>query len=159
MAYIKKSIPIIDRFMSYVNKTEECWEWTGFLNPVTKRPYFRMNGHRFTSSKCSYLLFNGDVGDKHVLHTCDNRKCVNPGHLFLGTNQDNINDMIKKKRHCFGEKRKNHKLKDKDVIDIKSMCSKRYYEHKEIAKMYNVSVSLITKVLNNNRWKHLSAEV
>ena len=49
--------------------------------------------------------------------------------------------------------------KDKDVIYIKEMCSKRYFEHEEIAKMYNISRSIITNILNNKRWQHLNKEV
>ena len=99
--------PDIERFWSKVNikSDEEWWNWKAFKN---KQGYGRF-GH--SASKCvnahrmSWVIKNGQIPDKmFVCHRCDNPSCVNPNHLFLGTRQDNINDMmIKKRGRHFGE--------------------------------------------------------
>lgn len=92
------------RFWSKVNKTSNCWEWTGYRQKIgygsigvgsrldgTKRAIL---AHRF-----SYELHFGPISDGlKVLHTCDNRACVRPDHLWLGTQLDNVRDMIQKGR-------------------------------------------------------------
>ena len=90
----------IERFWEKVEQTgkTQCWRWKGFKN---KQGYGRMgiaasvcvNAHRI-----SWVIHNGEIPEgKFVCHRCDNPECTNPEHLFLGTRQDNINDMMIKK--------------------------------------------------------------
>lgn len=87
-----------ERFFSYVDKLEGCWKWKGALG---KGGYGRFNVHTgiVNAQRVSWVMHNDRIPDgMFVCHKCDNRQCTNPDHLFLGTRQDNINDMLYKKR-------------------------------------------------------------
>lgn len=110
-SYIRHGDPVVvDRprlrdaagFWAMVVKTEGCWEWTG---AKFKTGYGAVNiGHRIvTTHRRSWELTNGPIPEGlFVLHHCDNRPCVRPDHLFLGTHQDNMTDMVSKGRQKNG---------------------------------------------------------
>ena len=89
----------LERFETKFTKHENgCWLWTA-ARRTTGYGVFSFNGKPVTASRVSYILYHGvDPGDLFVCHTCDNPSCVNPEHLFLGTNLDNVNDRIAKGR-------------------------------------------------------------
>lgn len=139
-----------------------CWFW---LASKTKQGYgdFRIGGKHMLAHRASYEAFNGPIPDSlHVLHRCDVRCCVNPAHLFVGTNNDNINDsMIKNRRkgvtrnRPIGLKykpmsiigRENHrKLKSKDFSYVVAMRESGLSQ-REIAKRFGVSQATISKAL------------
>lgn len=112
---MSKHLSYEERFFQKVVKTETCWLWNGALN---SRGYgsFGFNGKNVSSHRFSYQNFKGEIPKgMFVCHTCDTPSCVNPKHLFTGTNSDNMRDMIAKNRqgqsqrpqtHC----RKGHKF-------------------------------------------------
>ena len=88
-----------DRFFAKVKKTSTCWLWTGATNRAGYGR-FGVSGDNRLAHRVSWLLEHGQLSDSdHVLHRCDNPPCVNPAHLFLGTNHDNVMDKMSKGRH------------------------------------------------------------
>jgi hypothetical protein len=103
--------PLEQRFWRKVDKAgpNECWLWKGTLSEPNGYGLIS-NGHNkpwLRAHRVSWQLANGrDPGDLFVCHSCDNRTCVNPAHLWLGTNTDNLKDMVAKGRHI--NQRKTH---------------------------------------------------
>jgi glutamate mutase epsilon subunit len=103
----------------------------------------------------------------NVLHRCDNNKCVNIDHLWLGTHQDNMNDMMNKNRNAFGEKQGLHKLTEKNIRLIRKLSKmkklsenkrnirkiKKKYPNKVLAKMFKVDCGHISRVISGKVWK------
>lgn len=107
--------PHISRFFNYLLKGT-CWEWQGPINHDGYGRYW-LNGKYIKAHRFSYQLHHGDIPSKLVVrHTCDNPKCSNPSHLILGTQADNIQDLLDRKRrpskyHKAATKRFNHLMK------------------------------------------------
>jgi len=96
----RKIVPAEHRFQTHIDKTiDGCWEWTGCLN---NKGYGVMNtgdGSVIYVHRFSYLIHIGEISKGlFVCHKCDNAKCVNPDHLFLGTHTDNMQDKTIKGR-------------------------------------------------------------
>lgn len=147
-----------------VHKAEDgCWYWTGNWNSfngygkiMVKRKYLK--AHRF-----SYIVFKGEIPDGlKVLHSCDNKLCVNPDHLEAGTQKQNILDMYKRKRrvpYVFRVKRgsevKLSKLNEEKALKIKQLLSDNK-SVREICELFGVKESTIRAIKKGQTWKHVS---
>lgn len=138
-----------------------CWLWLGAID--SKGYGHISNGpRRIMASRASWLLAHGSFPNNlYVLHRCDNPACVNPDHLFLGTHQDNMDDMMAKGRRAVGDKvaskGENHpgaKLKDADIINIRR-DHKNGEPQTSIAKRLNMSLPPINQIVNRKSWKHI----
>jgi hypothetical protein len=93
-----------NRFFSKVIKTETCHVWAASKNP-DGYGRFALNGKQEKAHRVSWMLANGDIPKgKMICHHCDNPSCVNPDHLFLGDQSDNMIDMHNKGRHNMTDK-------------------------------------------------------
>lgn len=119
-----------------------CWEFYRSVNHGGYGVIF-YKGRGQIASRVSYMLCVGDIPiGLCVLHTCDNRLCVNPKHLFLGTLADNVRDMVAKNRH-------RRKLTKEDLECIRIELENKV-THKELAIRFNVSREAITKISHRN---------
>jgi len=103
-----KHMSMEERFLQKVNKTETCWLWTGALN---SRGYgaIGVNGKSVSAHRFSYETYIEKIPNGMIVcHTCDIRNCVNPEHLWVGTNADNNKDMFAKNRNGSSTRRRTH---------------------------------------------------
>lgn len=139
-------------FEKYVIKNEDpdkCWGWSGMKTPSGYGILHCSNLRR--AHRLSWIIHNGPFPKElHVLHKCDMRSCTNPNHLFLGTHQDNMNDMLKKGRVDLTEEQviriiADIKGGDKGIVNI--------------AKEYGISVTTVTRIKQNKSWKYIDRDV
>jgi hypothetical protein len=123
------------------------------------RGAFRFGRHaKANAARVAWELTNGDPGDgfEHcVCHRCDNPACVNPGHLFLGTQGANMRDRNVKGRHTHGERSPNAVLDENDVRAIRDAHSAGE-STRALAKRFGVSPTLVRMVANRSAWKHVA---
>lgn len=158
---IGKPTSDIDRskkFWKFVDRSDGCWNWKGaardgyglFSIAVGSR-----NAHRY-----SWVLHNGEIQNSlQVLHRCDNRLCVNPDHLFLGTLQDNMADRNTKLRQARGEKAGRALLTEEQVRELRALRDGLDYigwgRRKEIATQYGISPDTLGAIWSGKSWRHL----
>lgn len=144
-----------DRFWARVQKTDSCWEWTG---PVRGKGYgaVRFDGRMQSAHRVSWEMANGPIADGlHVLHRCDNPPCINPDHLFLGTQQDNTDDMLAKGRAARGVVNGRAKLTPVQVEEIREAhASGRGVS--DLARHYGVARITVRKIVTGQSWAVLS---
>ena len=93
----------VNSFFGRVEYSDYCWEWTGFVG-TNGYGQFSHKGETFRAHRWSYEYFIEPLGSMYCCHHCDNRKCVNPFHLFKGTHSDNMRDCVDKGRHHLSKK-------------------------------------------------------
>lgn len=127
----------IFQFKYIVDSVTNCWNWTGAKE---KAGYgsIRYNGKSQRASRLSWLLTFRPIPDElFILHECDNPSCINPEHLFLGTHQDNMQDMTRKGRHG------SLVLTSIKSEEIRAKYATGLYSQRDLAKEYKVSQATI----------------
>lgn len=156
-----KRAPLADRFWARAVTGEPCWGWTGRVNEggyglIDSGRHGVKRDRPLLAHVVSWEIHYGPVpAGRFVLHHCDNPPCSRPDHLWLGTNDDNVADMVAKGRQSRGERRHLAKLTDADVIAIRRRWAAGGVMQKTLAAEYGVSRSVVCEVISQKMWKHL----
>lgn len=143
------------RFEKRISISEDgCWEWTGSHSDTGYGCFY--DGKAYHAHRYSWIRTNGPIPDGMlVLHRCDNRSCVNPAHLFLGSHRENSVDMVQKGRNSThdtaGERHGASKLTDAAVREIRAST----LTGRELAAKFGVSESAVSLVRRGRSWTHV----
>lgn len=146
----------IARFWAKVKKTNSCWEWQGLLS-LGYGHFFATSKKRKLAHRHAWELTNGPIPDGLCcLHKCDNRRCVNPDHIFIGTKGDNNRDMFAKGRNVVtrGNDRKTAKLNPEKVREIRKQIDAGR-SNAAIGRDFGVGYSAIRAIRFNQTWTHV----
>lgn len=135
------------------NNLDKCWEWQGYIEKHSYGTYNKILAHRLAY----FLWYSKDPKEFCVCHYCDNPKCCNPYHLWLGTFDENMQDRDKKSRQTKGEDCHMAILTENDVREILTIGHSQIL--RKTAKQYNVSSATICNILKGRVWKHVYQEV
>ena len=151
------------RFLSKVDKKSgvfckqtgtECWRWTASTNRGYGQMSSRSGASPYKATHVSWFLTHGEFPSLHVLHTCDNRWCVNPGHLWVGSDLDNRLDSVKKGRHAHGETTY-AKLSTSQALEIIQRYRGGGVTQRQLSSEYGVGSDQISRIVSGKRWPHL----
>jgi len=163
-----KPKPAIYRFgMSYeVDSETMCWNWKGFLNRGSNHQYasIRVDGKRVAAHRFSWEFYNKQKipKDMIVMHKCDNPRCVNPMHLQIGTQQDNVKDMVLKNRQAKGNDFSNRKPAKGSKNGLAKLTELQAMEifkdirpQRKIGLQYGVSQTVVHNIKSKKTWKEI----
>jgi hypothetical protein len=159
-----------DRFLSKVVITDDgCWNWTAALMPGTGYGVFFMNKKNVYAHRVAWQLFKGEIaGGLFVLHDCDNKKCVNPEHLHLGTHKDNMREGVVRGRFPRGDahNRRLHpecvprgeahwraRLSNADVAKIRQLYASGGWTCKTLGEEFGVTAEHIWGIITGKHRK------
>lgn len=154
------------RFQSYIEPEPNsgCWLWSGDYFRKEGYGRFFLDGRDRQAHRVSFEVANGVIpGGLCVLHRCDLPPCVNPAHLFLGTQHENVRDMVRKGREhsgptpaLQGERNAQAKLTERDVLEIRAL-HRSGFGYKRIAPWFRVHHTTIRNIVLRLKWRHVPA--
>lgn len=156
-----------DRLMRFVEPAiDGCWHWSGGVFQASGYGAFRLHGKAVGAHVASLTLLGGLAPNgRSCLHRCDVKLCVNPAHLYFGTQRENVNDMVERGRQCCGLRRSQsilsspklgrRKLTEAQVLAIVKQA-RAGLSHPIIANRYKISSSNVSKIMNGEAWSSVT---
>lgn len=153
----------LERFEAKIRKTETCWLWTGAISAGSGGSV-KLNGSTWKAYRIAYCLYVGPIPHAQLVrHSCDNPSCVNPAHLLLGSQWDNMQDMKSRGRGRTtprkGEASNLTKLKEVQVTEILQLLRAGGRTHRQLALQFGVSRPTISLIASGKNWAHLQGSI
>jgi len=139
----------------------ECWRWRGTKNPkgYSNQIEIAGRGEQRRAHVWAYVLLLGDVPEGQcVCHNCDNRECVNPLHMFLGSRSENHADMVSKGRHACGEKNGAARLAKVVALQIRERYERGGVTQKQLAEEFGISRAQVSNITRGHQWRGADAK-
>jgi hypothetical protein len=149
----KGSSTLTVRFWAHVLKTDEkkCWLWKGATHDFGYGLIWA-NGRNLGAHRAAWQIHHGPIpAGLSVLHKCDNPACCNPGHLFLGTQAENMTDKQKKNRAAKGESHGCSKLTAEAVVAIRASKDSQ----RKTASRYGITHTQVGNIVRREQWAHI----
>ena len=147
-------LTIKERIEDSIISKKDCW-FTRYC-PNSKKPMIQVEGKPYLLTRVVYKIYNGeDPGELLVCHTCDNPRCINPDHLWLGTCADNMKDKKDKNRQTKGSTVPTSKLTEDEVIEIRNLLIEGELTLEQIKDRFNVGIRAISEINSGKRWNHV----
>lgn len=159
------------RFWDKVSIGAECWTRDGGTNDRGYGVFYLAGGRRMFAHRASYVLTHGPIPDESVVrHRCDNPPCVNPSHLLIGTQGDNVQDAVDRGRFpsddahptrtrpelvTQGEARSWSKLTEADVRDIRAQAAVGTAK-RALARQFGVNEAVVRRIVKREAWSHVA---
>lgn len=149
------------RFWSFVEKKgpEDCWLWSGDSGINSKRRYgnFSVGRKTYLAHRVSFFLSGQECLDSDVIcHSCDVTRCVNPAHLFAGTQLVNRQNCAEKHRTAIAEGHGNARLSNLKVLEILDLHKENGYNRQELSKIFNIPPGTIGHILDGSNWSSVT---
>lgn len=146
-----------DKFWSHVEKSNDCWNWVGGKDGGGYGCFSSSMMKERKSHRISWILHYGEIPNgMHILHHCDNPSCVNPNHLFIGKNVDNVRDKIRKGRigDFSGTRNGMCKLTENEVLNIRKLHDEGV-SYRMLSKKFNIGMTQIGRIIRKESWAWL----
>lgn len=145
---------MVDRFWSKVDRgrPDACWNWTA---QIDRDGYgrFRYGGKKRGAHQVSYMLCVGEIPEGlFVCHSCDNPRCVNPAHLWVGTALDNNRDKVRKGRGLDGEKNGRSVLSVRQIADVRRRYAAGGVLQRELAEELGITQVQVSRIVRHQQW-------
>lgn len=140
-----------EKFPEVLNENE-CWIWQGLKDKDGYGVYAKKRAHRVC-----WEAYNAEPipTGMVVMHSCDNPSCVNPFHLSIGSNLDNMRDKVLKNRQPRGSNASYSKLNDDEVLQLRMLSRLTDFNSKELGNIFGISDVAVRKIISGENWNHL----